>query len=103
MGARFSLTVPRYPNLWPLPKQKRPVAPITALVVIVPLILFSAYMGAYYALLVGRTLSPYRSPHEIRPSIPCYRFAGEMTRWILNPAHEIDARIRYAYWNEEDV
>ena len=67
--------------------------PIIVAIVAIPLILFGAYMGTYYALLRGNAEdgnlfgpAPWR--------IPLYQIESDYIEGFIRPAHQIDRLIR---------
>jgi hypothetical protein len=67
------------------------------------LLLFASYMGAYYGMLRGRMWMP--APHvpdlvEWRDEQPRYRWQPEICFPLFAPAHELDRKIRPAYWRD---
>ena len=71
-------------------------APIIAGTLAAILLLFGAYLGAYYAMLKGSLYF-----HGVGYSIPMYRLRSEALEAGFAPAHEIDRLIRPDYWSDE--
>ena len=81
--------------------------PIIAETLAALLLLFGAYMGAYYAMLKGSRMhlgiaavpGGYVSgPARMDPD---YRAQDELLETILWPANQLDRRIRPSYWDDE--
>ena len=71
-------------------------APIIAGTLAAILLLFGAYMGAYYVLLVGPIDFGHRSN-----VLPVYRSSMQGTDTVMWPAHRLDRLIRPDYWGDE--
>lgn len=70
-------------------------APIIAGILAALLLLFGAYMGAYYGMLAGlEPTGPWSPPG------PRYRTSHEMVRVILRPAHRLDRKLRPNTWHD---
>lgn len=70
---------------------------------LIVLILVPAYLGTYYALLVDRV--SFASPPA--PGVPfdlmlepVYRTENSYVKAFLEPAHQLDRRLRPEYWPE---
>ena len=63
----------------------------------IPLLLFSSYMAAYYAMLTPCTRDVSFRSSSFQSLDPCYRVNGCDTFFRL--AHRIDLRLRPADWN----
>jgi hypothetical protein len=76
-------------------------APIIAGIVAALLLLFGAYMGAYYVMLWFRM--PVAPDSIIRHEVydPAYRSNHAWVRTALQPANKLDRLIRPGYWGDE--
>ena len=74
-------------------------APIIAAILAALLLLFGAYMGAYYTVLEDRAI--VRPHFTATHYIPVYRFAPNVADDFFAPAHRVDRWIRPRRWYTE--
>ena len=71
-----------------------------AVVLAIPLLLFGAYMGMYYAMTDETNNRQYIIPTRYGGrGEPIYRVEGAIVDSVFMPAHEIDRVIRPSKWN----
>ena len=79
----------------------RPNAGLFAAILLVIVLLPAGYMGAYYAAAERVEVVMESEPGGSTRSVSClYRFGGMPAYSFFLPAHEIDRKVRPAYWGE---
>jgi len=81
--------------------KRRGASRYTTMALAAAMLLFAAYMGAYYALLDGsvrRFTWAARGLPFARDVIPTYRYSVPFIERLLAPANEIDRKLRPEKW-----
>ena len=83
--------------------KERRSGPIIVAVVAIPLLLFAAYMGSYYAILqeAREETRPLPEGWLLVQLEPHYRMDTDLITVVFRPAHQLDRRIRPGYWGDE--
>ena len=85
-----------------MPRTRSHTAGLLAVLLLLIVVLPAAYMGTYYALLVGKralTIEEWISGAPVEP-LPEYRFDDPVVNSGLAPAHQVDRFLRGEYWSE---